>query len=103
MTDIPDDVVERACEAYAKARYDGQYKWPNDFLSEDQDKVRGDMRAAGRVFVEWEREQIVAVAKTKAHHLKTMRTIGGAVEQRQNAEIALLFEKFADNIRARGE
>ena len=63
MTDIPDDVVERACEAYAKARYDGQYKWPNDFLSEDQDKVRDDMRCAGRVFVEWEREQCAELAQ----------------------------------------
>jgi len=96
MTDIPDDVVKTAIAA-ADAELD---YWSQAGRSSE---FRAAVRAAGRVFVEWEREQIVAIAKTKAHHLKTMRAIGGAAEQYKNAEIALLFEKFADNIRARGK
>jgi hypothetical protein len=44
MTDIPDDVVERALK---KAQEEVHYK--------------DAMRAAGRVFVEWERERIYAL------------------------------------------
>ena len=50
MTDIPDDVVERANKAFTEA---GDPR--NDWLA--------CMRAAGRVFVEWEREQCAELAQ----------------------------------------
>ena len=88
MTDIPDDVVERACDEYAKARYGGQYKWPDDFLSEDQDKVRDDMRAAGRIFVEWERERAVKAFTEAA---------------KEKGEWPNVIDYYTAAIRARGE
>jgi hypothetical protein len=90
-TEIPDDVVERALAIMfdmppSEARY---------LPYADR------MTRVGRVFMEWEREQLIIALKAHAHHLKTMRTIGGAIEQRRNGEIAFMFEKFINAIRSR--
>lgn len=64
MADIPDDVVERALDAWF-----GDLGWKHD-KSLGIDAASSDgwrkerMRAAGRVFVEWEREQ----AATRIEH-----------------------------------
>ena len=47
MTDIPDDVVERALAAYSAETFAG---WTAE-------RHEAALRAAGRAFVEWEREQ----------------------------------------------
>lgn len=43
---ITADMVDRACRAYALARYDGAAVWPNDFTRDDVEATKRDMRAA---------------------------------------------------------
>lgn len=40
------DMVERACSAYAKNRYEGEFSWPDDFNWWEQEKARDGMRDA---------------------------------------------------------
>jgi hypothetical protein len=64
MAEIPDDVVEKAARLLSQ-----DYGWTWERLaSGSQTMLRRRARAAGRVFVEWEREQIKSVIDKRTIH-----------------------------------